>query len=953
MPCPFQLLHTPKSAAMRLAQLGQSVCSCGGCPAVWGCLLLLWSAVATVWAQQQLIVADVNPTLFPQITMQLFSFDAEGKPSPLDPLQDRLVTERMGVVRQTIAAVTCPSDWEPVPVSAVLVFDWASPLVRSVAADALRWWSEAVPSGSQVGAVAFGYRAYIIGDLQRQLDQITAQMGMLPPVDVALPLAGVLDSLLGGIAIVARGSQQRCVVVVTEHPFPSTVSSQLGAALREAGSRLVVLGIGHRIPAWLRRVCAETGGIAFDMVSPDRLPRAIHQAAAIATGYAPCTISWQSIHDCVGTRLVEFLAPSIGTSVEFTYSLGSDQLPMLDVLPRYRNLGSLPPGLSPPQDVVLTAQNADLTLLAITADPSVEIVEGGLSAPLLLRQGQTYRVRVQLRVDSSRRTVGALRVVSTACSYLDMALLAANVQQYAPADAQFVNPASPMTAAYAGVPFDVEWTGTLPSDSLTLQVQQFGETQWTTLAEHLVSTRYRWQLPLQGQYRFRLVNKARTLQTESGIVQVVEPPFGVVPLPIQSARAGTAVEFRPPHLICSDTAVALPIDSVRFVVGRAFALAQSLPDTLPPFGCISGLLRFAPPSVGLYQDTMVVYTPVGMRRLPLAGNATPPIMSLPATIRLGTLPLGAQLDTLVQWLVCVSHPQQVRLRLAGPDSMQLQLRTIREFSLTDETPCLAYPFRVRGEQLGRTCLRLLIEGDERQPYETVLIADVVCRLPYDGAVLSVPQGIVTQAGRVITVPVWLPSVPQTFRSMQRPFRFTVRCNASTLLPEPPLERGIISDGERRFVVSGRGFLRGDTLALLRFGTYWGDAPVVQIAIEDFQWLDQCPVGFPPVTLPVLFTDYCTAGGTTRLFLNNAPATIERVEPQPSTGRLRVSIRTEHVAPVELLCYDMLGELRWSAQLGTITGTVDYELDLPLPTGQYLLHARSPAGLSSTVILLAR
>jgi hypothetical protein len=355
----------------------------------------------------------------------------------------------------------------------------------------------------------------------------------------------------------------------------------------------------------------------------------------------------------------------------------------------------------------------------------------------------------------------------------------------------------------------------------------------------------------------------------------------------------------------------------------------------------------------MHYDTLEVYTPVGLRRLPLAGNGTPPTMVIPATIQLGQLPVGAQLDTLVQWLVCTSLPQQVRLRPLGPDTVQVQLRTIRQFSLTDQTPCLAYPFRATAEYLGRTCLRLTIEGDERQPYETVIIADVVCRMPYDGAVLSVPQGIVTQAGRVISVPVWLPSVPSLFRSMQRPYRFTVRCNASLLLPEPPLDRGTVQGGERRIVVQGRGFLRGDTLALLRFSTYWGDSPTTEVTVEDFQWLDDCSLGFPAVSVPVIFSDYCTAGGTTRLFLNTAPAVIVQVEPQPSDGMLQVVLYAEQLQSVELVCFDMTGQRRWSQQLGTTQGTRRFGIALPLPAGQYLLQARSPAGVSSTPILLAR
>ncbi|MCX7930905.1 MAG: hypothetical protein N2663_09345 [Chlorobi bacterium] len=919
--------------------------------------LLRWAVVFGVWGAvtvgaQQLIVADVDASLFPQLSMKLYSFDERSTPVPLDPMQDRAVVEYMGVVRQTLASVSCPSNWQPVPVSAVFALDWASPTIRSAAAAIVRQWQSAVVRGSTLGAVVFGDRAYLLADLSDDSSAIESSLELFPALGSAQPAMGLLDSLLGAVAVVSRGDRSRCIVVVTEHLFPATPPPQLVPLVRQSGARLIVIGLEHVVPSWLRRLCAESGGIAFDTVSIRRLPIVIGQAAAIAGGYQPCTVSWQSVHDCVGHRRAQLLAPTVNTQVEFSYQLGASQLPALEVLPRYRNVGLVPPGTTPPQEVILTARNADLTLLAITAEPNVEIVEGALSGPLLLRADQSYRLRVRLVVNSQQRTVGAIRFVTTACSVGDAAIIAANVPNVAQENAQFITPTTG-TGVYAGTTLEVTWSGTLPSDSVKLLVQQYGDTQWVPIAQSLTETKFPWRVPLEGRYRFRLENNTGSLRAESETVTVVEPPFGVVPVVVRTARVGTSVEFQPPHLICSDTVVAVPIDSIRFVVGRAFSFAQRLADTLAPQRCLTGLLRFTPATAGMHYDTLEVYTPVGMRRLPIAGYAVLPSLSLPTTIRLDAIPLGAQIDTLVQWLVCSNYSQQVRLRVGGPDTTQIQLRTIREFSLTDQTPCLAYPFRFRADRLGRTCLRLLIECDDAQPYETVLIGDVVCRLPYDGATLAVPYGVATQSGRVVAVPVWLPRVPQTFRMMQRPYRFTVRCNASVLLPEPPLDRGSITEGERRFVVTGRGFLRGDTLALLRFSTYWGDAPITHVTIEDFQWLDQCPDGFSPVTVPVLFTDYCTAGGTTRLFIAGSVPIIERVEPQPSDGTMRVVLTTEHAAPVELACYDVLGQCRWRTSLSTVKGTIECEIHLDVPSGPYVLVASSPDGVSRTPILMSR
>lgn len=918
----------------------------------WLSILMAWLLACQLKAQQ-LIVADVSAASFPLVTMQVYSFDKQGIPAPLDPQRDRLVTERMGVVRQTTAMVTCPPQWEPAPIAAIMAFDWASEHVRSQARALLQVWEATAPPQSTLGAVIFGARPYIASDFTTNVEQIAEVLGRADPLEVAVPHRALTDTLLGAITLAARSTQQwRCALVITEHHFPSSQPPGVVELVRQTGVRLVVLTIGSQPPQWLRSLCAESGGIALGDGTVELLPLRVRQVLAIAAGYRPCTISWQSSSDCVGNRSCTFDAPSVGGSATFSYQLPPEQMPLLDVNPRYRNLGSFPGGVTPPQEVVLTARNADLTLLVFTTDQSIQIANGNLSGPLLLRKGESYRLRVQLKVPSNGRTVGVLRIVSTSCSGADVAVLAANTDRFGPA-VQFLTPATDQTTAYAGSFYRIEWTGALPSDSVTLRVQRVGDTLWQSLAEDLTVASYQWLVPQKGQYRFEIRDRIGRVQALSGAVQIIKPPLSLVSPDVQSARVGTALEFSPPQLICSDTSEALPIDSIRFVRGKVFSLARGVPDELPPMQCITLWLRFSPNSSGVHTDTLEVYTPVGMQRVVVEGYAPAPTLTLPQTIWVGSMPPGTMRDTLVQWLACATVPQQIRLSAEWPDTSQLQLLTIRQFTLTQETPCLAYPFGIRAERVGRTCLRLLIEGSERQSYECVIVGDVVCAQPYSGAALSVPRTIVTQAGQVIAVPVWMPSVPRPFRTMQRSFRFTVRCNASTLLPESPLKRGTIADGERRLTVSGRGFLVGDTLALLRFRTFWGDAPVVEIRIEDFQWLDDCSIGLEPVATTVFFNDYCTAGGTTRLFVAGTPPRFERIEPQPSTGTLRVRIAVDREMPVELACYDLLGTERWRADLGTVRDTVEQMLELALPPGQYILHATSPFGVSRMLVLLAR
>jgi len=150
---------------------------------------------------QQLVVADVSATSFPLVTMRVYSFDRDGNPAPLDPQRDRLVTERMGVVRQTTAVVTCASEWKAEPIAAIIAFDWASDVVRQHARTIFGVWNTSAPSGSTIGAVIFGARPYLVRDFTSDATSVADVLDGATPLEVAVPHRALADTLLGAITL--------------------------------------------------------------------------------------------------------------------------------------------------------------------------------------------------------------------------------------------------------------------------------------------------------------------------------------------------------------------------------------------------------------------------------------------------------------------------------------------------------------------------------------------------------------------------------------------------------------------------------------------------------------------------------------------------------------------------------------------------------------------------------
>lgn len=280
----------------------------------WWLGMVAFCVLASRASTQQFVVADISTASFPLVTMQLFSFDSQGNPSPLDPQRDRLVTERMGVVRQTTAAVACPPQWEPAPIAAIMALDWASELVRSQARALLQTWEATAPPQSTLGAVIFGGRPYIASDFTANAGQIAEILDRAEPLEVAVPHRALADTLLGAVVLAARSTRQwRCALVVTEHLFPSSQPPGIAELVRQTGVRLIVLTLGHRPPQWLRSLCAESGGIALGDVTAELLRcasdrcwrllrgtgRALSRgkAAMIALGIAPASSMLRALGD--------------------------------------------------------------------------------------------------------------------------------------------------------------------------------------------------------------------------------------------------------------------------------------------------------------------------------------------------------------------------------------------------------------------------------------------------------------------------------------------------------------------------------------------------------------------------------------------------------------------------------------------------------------------------------
>jgi formylglycine-generating enzyme required for sulfatase activity len=461
------------------------------------CFILLLLLPAMMPAQS-LSLYDIDTRAYPLLRARLLLFDDDGRRvSNLSPA-DLMLTENS--IPRRIVRVDCPPETSPSPISAVLTIDASGsmggqglPLAKAAA----RAWIDAFPPGaSECAVTAFNHHNVLHQDftndrslLHRAVEGLMAGGGTHFDAAFINPFAGALP-------VVSRGKHRRVVVVLTDGYASGSEAAILGMA-RSVGARVYCVTLDTRMPDILRNIAEQTGGRWFENVRSEQEAATIFRSILdMAQDLQPCIVEWES-EGCDYIREVYCEAPVYGVHARSLYTLTSDDLPRLDVMPsRVIAFGDVLPQSSARQSITITARNGDAEIRSIVAELPMFVIEdyGGSAPPFMLANGSSRTLTLRYDASDSGYVICRFTVETTACEggFFATAGTPGKGRDFRTITLLHPNGGEVFVAGSDTV---ITWEGVAPTDPVNLEYSTNNGATWIRIAENVTGLSWNWRVP--------------------------------------------------------------------------------------------------------------------------------------------------------------------------------------------------------------------------------------------------------------------------------------------------------------------------------------------------------------------------------------------------------------------------------------------------------------------------
>ncbi|MCO6465517.1 MAG: VWA domain-containing protein [Bradyrhizobiaceae bacterium] len=205
-----------------------------------------------------------------------------------------------------IVSVTCNPPGPSTLISSVLTIDvsgsmrFGGPNI-DLAKQAAQAWIDALEEGSDAAVTAFDHSAVLQCDLTEDKTELRSAVDRLRPRGGTNYERGLLDSIMGSLAIARVGTHKRVVVFLTDGFGSVDADSVINQALQDSVT-IYCVTLGLNMPGVLQRVAEGTGGLWFDNVTTvEQAVMAYQRIFADATGAGGCTIVWDPPPSCAST----------------------------------------------------------------------------------------------------------------------------------------------------------------------------------------------------------------------------------------------------------------------------------------------------------------------------------------------------------------------------------------------------------------------------------------------------------------------------------------------------------------------------------------------------------------------------------------------------------------------------------------------------------------------------
>lgn len=947
-------------------------------------LCTLYLALSAGMQGQSMLIQSIDNTNYPQIQALVAGFDSLDRPAPLSQFTDAIINEQSGIsVVRPFASIECtPKKF--VSTSSLFMISTTSSAIQSMLRLSIKAWimsaQEYATSVSSVNVsenalCSFSEFPVIHQDFTADTSAILNASGIIKTNDGFRLNSAFADPSCGAFSMLSRSRFKKVLVIVTDGGSNGTSlnDSLIVSQAVRLGAMIHILTISSYDDLQLRRIAERSGGFYVNGIQPNLLPTYLRRLSAISHGASVCAFSWTSqLPECSKERAYTFRATSFGSSSIPSVRVTSKSLINDSLLNSLRSIGNdsialysfgvVPANQEVTLSIPIVAGVQPLRITSIVSSNPRFRLQNVPSLPLVLAKNTRIIIDIVYQSPFDSAEVSRITINSNAC-ITQQIICTANSERndrLSPQSTPTILNPQPGERYYGLQQIPIKWLADIPSDSVVIQYTMASSLQWSTITSGISGSTtngntYQWILPdtlgnALLRIRYKQNNRWSVMQGEFTILR---SRFVVQQLSCDSTVTNRSSLTSFSNVLCNNGLLDVHIDSVT-TTSDEFRVVAVGSDSLEPLTCTNAGILFTPKQNGFRSTELRFYTNQGIARVLASGFALTPLLTNLDVISMPPQPIGFRFDSTITNLYCLPSnlgEYRIRVELIKPDDVSFTVQT-QEITVTPFSPCATLSSRFLPDRVGRrsAVIKAEIQGaGQRQVYYSRLIGEGTCTMqtPQQGVVL--PSTLVAGTNELITIPVRLPNSSSLFSEMRRPYSMIVSANNRLLFPTGSTPLGDNVADERIITLSGKGFISGDTLALLQFTTLWGDTTIAQVSILEFKWEDECQETLRTSSSLIRITDYCNATGAVRLFKNSQPLSITSIAPNPATAQVTLRYSLRETGSTTLHITDVLGKVvqtifSTDVEQGAYEQSIQFN---DLPNGSYMITLITPTGSVSS------
>ncbi|PKL78481.1 MAG: hypothetical protein CVV25_11360 [Ignavibacteriae bacterium HGW-Ignavibacteriae-4] len=454
-------------------------------------LLLLLPMLASA---QYFDVFDIDTSDYPIMKAKFLSFKLNGERILNHSISDFEITEN-GEPRDVIS-VSCNKP-EPRPISVCLMVDTYKH-IELARFGASRFVDYLAMPQNELGITYMDRRPLVYQDFTESKQKAIEKSKTIPPAPGYTQVEKIFfDDYAGGIKLIKdRTTQNRVLIYISDLHCPNLKINEQKLFEEIYNNDIRVYTLLLRTTDYTRlfaRIAKESNGKVFENISSNSEIENIFKHISYLEQNDTCFITWKSTLPCKNIVNLSIKNKITNIVKHNRYYLDENELPTLEIKPKYIRFGEVTPGNTVDTTIELTSINHDLQIMSTNFSPiePFSILE---TFPISIQKGETKRINIRFSPTDSLLTYSKLEFITDYCSE-NIGLLGGFTKKKLKTQTLHLLEPNGNEIFYAGNDTTIKWEGISENELLSFKFSSNSGKTWTNLSEDFTDLTKSWNIP--------------------------------------------------------------------------------------------------------------------------------------------------------------------------------------------------------------------------------------------------------------------------------------------------------------------------------------------------------------------------------------------------------------------------------------------------------------------------